>query len=133
MLREGHWYTGTIQVIDGGIMATYLYNLLTSSRPVEVRLPIDYFHYMADWSHGIDIQLTKLGCFHNIQFMLGRSECMSDADPGPRGPCVVAATNKFTQTTESCGGKRMAWPLSQEKSTLILAWTGFYCFSGHIH
>ena len=26
----------------------------------------------------------------------------------------------------------MAWPLSQEKSTLTLAWTGFYCFSGHI-
>ena len=26
----------------------------------------------------------------------------------------------------------MAWPLSQEKSTLTLARTGFYCFSGHI-
>lgn len=74
VLREGHWYTG---VIDGGIMATYSYNLPVSSRPVEVWLPIDYFHYMADCSHGIDIQLTKLGCFHNIQLMLGRSGCTS--------------------------------------------------------
>ena len=26
----------------------------------------------------------------------------------------------------------MAWPLSQGESTLTLALTGFYCFSGHI-
>ena len=29
-----------------------------------------------------------------------------DADSGPRGPCVVAATNKFTQTTEVLWRKR---------------------------
>ena len=39
---------------------------------------------------------------------------------------------KFTWTTESCGGKGTAWPLSQEESALTLALTGFYCFSGHI-
>ena len=39
---------------------------------------------------------------------------------------------EFTWTTESCGGKGMAWPLSQEESASTLAWTGFYCFSGHI-
>ena len=39
---------------------------------------------------------------------------------------------KYTWTTESCGGKRTARPLSQEKSVLTLALTGFYCFSGHI-
>ena len=54
-------------------------------------------------------------------------------DPNPRrDPCVVAAMDKFTRTTESCGEKETAWPLSQDKSTLTLAWTGFYCFSGHI-
>ena len=37
--------------------------------------------------------------------------------------------NKFTQTTESCGGKGTAWPLSQEESAPALALTGF---SGHI-
>ena len=26
----------------------------------------------------------------------------------------------------------MAWPLSEGESTLTLALTGFYCFSGHI-
>ena len=41
-------------------------------------------------------------------------------------------TDKFTRTTESCGGKGRAQPLSQEESTLTLALTGFYCFSGHI-
>ena len=40
--------------------------------------------------------------------------------------------DKFTQTTESCGGKGTAWPLSQGESTLTLALTGFYFFSGHI-
>ena len=45
---------------------------------------------------------------------------------------VVAETDKFTQTTKSCGGKGTAQPLSQEESTWILALTGFYCFSGHI-
>ena len=40
--------------------------------------------------------------------------------------------DKFSWTTESCGGKGMAQPLSQEESTLTLALTGYYCFSGHI-
>ena len=44
--------------------------------------------------------------------------------------------DKFTQTTESCGGKGTAWPLSQGESALesaqTLASTGFYCFSRHI-
>ena len=38
----------------------------------------------------------------------------------------------FTKTTESCGGKGMAWPLSKGESAPTLALTGFYCFSGHI-
>ena len=40
--------------------------------------------------------------------------------------------DKFAWTTESRGGKGTAQPLSQEKSTVTLALTGFYCFSGHI-
>ena len=44
----------------------------------------------------------------------------------------MAATDKYTQTTESCGGKGTAWLLSQEENSLTLALTGFYCFSGHI-
>ena len=58
---------------------------------------------------------------------------MRDAVPGPRrDPCVMAAVDKFTRTTESCGGKRTAWPLSGEESAPTLALTDFYCFSGHI-
>ena len=30
----------------------------------------------------------------------------TDVDPGPWGPCVVDATNKFTQTTEVLWRKR---------------------------
>ena len=48
------------------------------------------------------------------------------------GSGVVAAIDKYTRTTESCGGKGTAWPLSQEERTLTLALPGFYCFSGHI-
>ena len=33
---------------------------------------------------------------------------------------------------KSCGEKGTAWPLSEWESTLTLAWTGFYCFSGSI-
>ena len=40
--------------------------------------------------------------------------------------------DKFTQTTELHGRKGTAQQLSQEESTLTLALTGFYCFSGHI-
>ena len=44
----------------------------------------------------------------------------------------MAAIDKYTWTTESCGGKGTVQPLSQEESTPTLALTGFYCFSGHI-
>ena len=44
----------------------------------------------------------------------------------------MAAIDKYTRTTESCGGKGMVRALSQEESTPTLALTGFYCFSGHI-
>ena len=40
--------------------------------------------------------------------------------------------DKFTWTDESCGRKGTAQPLSQGESTLTLALTGFYFFSGHI-
>ena len=43
----------------------------------------------------------------------------------PVGSCVVAATDKYTRTTESCGGKETAWPLSPEESSSTLALTGF--------
>ena len=57
------------------------------------------------------------------------------------GSSVVAAIDKYTGTTESCGGKvtaescggkRMVRPPSQEESTMTLDLTSFYCFSGHI-
>ena len=60
------------------------------------------------------------------------SHYLFDADPGLQDPCVVAAVDKFTQTTESFGGKGTAWTLSQGDSTQTLALTGFYCFPGHI-
>ena len=40
--------------------------------------------------------------------------------------------DKFTQTTEFCGGKGTAWPLSRKENVQTLALTGFYCFSVHI-
>ena len=51
----------------------------------------------------------------------------------PAGSCVVAAIDKYTQTTESCGGKGMTRPLSQEESILTLAWTAFIAFLGTLH
>ena len=55
----------------------------------------------------------------------------------PAGSWVVAAIDKYTGTTESCGGKGTAWPLSKwerarARESPPLAWTGFYCFSEHI-
>ena len=44
----------------------------------------------------------------------------------------MAATDKYTQTTESCGGRGTAQPLCQEEYAPTLTLTGFYCFSGHI-
>ena len=55
-----------------------------------------------------------------------------NVDPGQQNPCAVAAMDRFTWTTKSCGEKGTAGPLSQEESAWTLALTGFYCFSGHI-
>ena len=44
----------------------------------------------------------------------------------------MAAIDKYTRITESCGGKGTGRPLSQEESAPTLAFAGFYCFSGHI-
>ena len=63
--------------------------------------------------------------------LLSASLC-PDVDPGLWDLCVVAAMHKFPRTTESCGGKGTAHPLSQEESTSTLVLTGFYSFSGHI-
>ena len=43
-----------------------------------------------------------------------------------------AEMRQIHMDTESCGGKGVARPLSQEKSTQTPAFTDFYCFSGHI-
>ena len=68
---------------------------------------------------------------HNV--VKGTYSLHVDVDPGPRrDQCVADAIDKFTQTTESCGGKGKAQPLSQEESASTLALAGFYCFSGHI-
>ena len=68
----------------------------------------------------------------SIRGLNSNGKSNNDADPGQQNLCVVAAMDKFTQTTESYGGKGTVWPLSQEESTPTLALTGFYCFSGHI-
>ena len=54
-------------------------------------------------------------------------------DSRPQSPCVVAATNKFTWATEALWRERdgMATLYMRERA-LTPAWTGFYCFSGHI-
>ena len=44
----------------------------------------------------------------------------------------MAAIDKYTRTTESCGGKGTAQSHSEEESDPTLALKGFYCFSGHI-
>ena len=41
--------------------------------------------------------------------------------------------DKFTWTTESCGGKGTAQPFSQEKSTWPLPWQAFIAFLGTLH
>ena len=45
----------------------------------------------------------------------------------------MVAIDKYTWTTESCGGRGTARPLSQEESAPTLALTGFYCFLGPVH
>ena len=39
--------------------------------------------------------------------------------------------DKFTRTTEFCGGKETAWSVSQGESTLTLALIGFYWLNLH--
>ena len=46
---------------------------------------------------------------------------------------VVNGTNKFARTTESCGGKGTARPLSQGESTSSLVLTGFYWLSNSMY
>ena len=52
----------------------------------------------------------------------------------PTGSGVVVAIYTNTHGLQkSCGEKGAAWPLSKlERAPLSPAWTGFYCFSGHI-
>ena len=57
---------------------------------------------------------------------------------GPWDPCVGAAMDKFTRTTEVLRRKGTAWPLSkcergrEGPRARTPAWAGFYCFSGYM-
>ena len=55
-----------------------------------------------------------------------------DMDPGPWDPCVVAAMDKFTHSTEILWRKRDSMASLSRGKRPTLALTGFYCFSGHI-
>ena len=58
----------------------------------------------------------------------------TDVDPDPRGPCLVAAMNKFTWTTKSCGEKGLAWLLSKwERGPWRLPGQAFIAFLGTLH
>ena len=81
-------------------------------------------------------------CMHSNQvgvfpqeWLVALGPCLGTSWCGQR-PAVSAALwlrqDKFTWTTESCGGQGIARALSQEESAQTLASTGFYCFSGHI-
>ena len=63
--------------------------------------------------------------------LFGRSP---DADPGQQDPLWLLYSDTHTHGLQkSCGEKGAAWPLSKSKrGPLTPAWTGFYCFSGHI-
>ena len=59
----------------------------------------------------------------------------------PEGPCIVAAIDNTHGLQKSCGEKGTAWPLckcerargpERDQESPTPAWTGFYCFSGHI-
>ena len=56
-----------------------------------------------------------------------------DADPSPRDPVLWRRDTNTHGLQKSCGGKGMAWPLSQEESARTLALTGFYYFSRPLH
>ena len=51
---------------------------------------------------------------------------------GQRGPCVVDATDKFTQTAEVLWRKGGSMATLRE-SAPTLAWTVFYCFPVALH
>ena len=57
-----------------------------------------------------------------------------DADPGQQDPLCLLYSNTHTHGLQkSCGEKGAAWQLSKlKRGPLTPAWTGFYCFSGHI-
>ena len=68
----------------------------------------------------------------DIEQMLSLS---NDTYPSQQGPRVVAATHKFTRTTEVLWRKGTTWPLSKWErgpESLTPAWMGFYSFSGYI-
>ena len=51
----------------------------------------------------------------------------------PAGSAVVVAIYTYTRTTEILWRKGATWPLSKfERGPLTPAWTGFYCFPGHL-
>ena len=59
--------------------------------------------------------------------------CVYNADPGPQDLLLWWQYANTHGLQKSCGGKGAAWPLSKsERGPLTPAWTGFYCFSGHI-
>ena len=57
-----------------------------------------------------------------------------DADSGLRGPCPVAAANKFTRTAEVLWRKGTAWPLSKwERGPQTQPGQAFIAFLGTLH
>ena len=66
--------------------------------------------------------------------MIGpRKLVLSEADPGQQDLLLWLQYANTHGLQKSCGEKRAAWPLSKlERGLLTPAWTGFYCFSGHI-
>ena len=65
-----------------------------------------------------------------------------EVDPGLQDPVLWVQYTNIHRVQKSCGGKGVAWPLSKRERVRglerahergpIPAWTGFYCFSGHI-
>ena len=60
---------------------------------------------------------------------------LRDSDPGPQGPCVVAAINKFTGTTEVLWRKRdgMATIWVRERAMTSTLGQAFIVFLGTLH
>ena len=76
-----------------------------------------------DWHPTAQITLLKLP----------NTLLCSDVDTACSVRSIVAETRQIHRTTESCGGKGTSLPLSQEKSALTLALTGFIAFLGTLH